>query len=77
MWQKTKRELISVCLGQASALVKCEHPSEDAVISAVFHVGAGGSVSSKDAFKCNLLTPKQTGLNRILRVHIKKKKKKV
>lgn len=46
MWQKTKRELISVCLGHASALVKYEHPSEDAVILAVFHVGAEGSVSS-------------------------------
>lgn len=35
-----------MCLGHASALVKYEHPSEDAVISAVFHIGAEGSMSS-------------------------------
>lgn len=60
MWQKTKRELISVCLGHASALVKYEHPSEDAVIfDFVFHIGTEERVKyfrdSKDAFKCNLL----------------------
>lgn len=43
---ENRNELISVCLGHASALVKYEHPSEDAVISAVFHIGTEGSMSS-------------------------------
>ena len=82
VWQKTKHELISVCLGHASALVKYEHPSEDAVISAVFHIGAEGSMSSISVLVRMLSnaiywTPEQTpGLNRIIWVHIKKKKKK-
>lgn len=68
-WQKTEHELISVCLGHASALVKDEHPSEDAVISAVFHTGTEGSMSSisvlvRMSSSAIYWTAKQTGLKR-------------